>query len=375
MSRGFSLYLDLVRFAAAVVVLFSHIAYERYSAGALAWVRDLNIGSDAVILFFVLSGFVIAYTTFGKKRGAADFTKARVARLYSVVIPAVLLAIFLDTAGQALNPERYEGWWYQPLPVSEHFFRALSFSTQLWSDNIRLGTNGPFWSLTYEAWYYLAFGVAVYSRGHARWLILALLALITGPKIILLAPCWLAGVGLEYGIRKGHLRNLSRPGAIFMAVAPWLVYSFCLFCGLPETLRAITADMLGANPTRVLGFSDEVFWNSLIAVLASLHFLGVYNLAGNGDRISPKMEKVIRWTAGATFSVYLFHYPLLTFFYSFPVYEPANSLHVIILGLVTLISCFILAEVSERRLSSWRSMMDRIAETGRKQHVRQRSVS
>ena len=52
MNRGFSLYLDAIRFLAATLVLFSHVAYPRYSNGDLMWMRDLNLGSDAVILFF-----------------------------------------------------------------------------------------------------------------------------------------------------------------------------------------------------------------------------------------------------------------------------------------------------------------------------------
>ncbi len=61
MNRGFSTYLDLLRFGAAVVVLMSHYGYERMSGGRWLWIRDLNLGSDAVIVFFVLSGFVIAH--------------------------------------------------------------------------------------------------------------------------------------------------------------------------------------------------------------------------------------------------------------------------------------------------------------------------
>lgn len=70
MTRGFSIYLDALRLSAALLVLVSHIAYSRFSNGDLGWMRALNLGSDAVILFFVLSGFVIAFTTAAKQRGA-----------------------------------------------------------------------------------------------------------------------------------------------------------------------------------------------------------------------------------------------------------------------------------------------------------------
>ena len=80
MTRGFSIYLDIIRFLAALVVLASHIGYYRFTQGNMQWIRDLNLGSDAVVLFFVLSGFVIAYTTFARNRGAAVYAEARLAR-------------------------------------------------------------------------------------------------------------------------------------------------------------------------------------------------------------------------------------------------------------------------------------------------------
>ena len=59
-SPRLSVYLDLMRAIAAFVVLLSHFAYPRFTDGAFLVIRDLNLGSDAVVVFFVLSGFVIA---------------------------------------------------------------------------------------------------------------------------------------------------------------------------------------------------------------------------------------------------------------------------------------------------------------------------
>ena len=114
------------------------------------------------------------------------------------------------------------------------------------------------------------------------------------------------------------------------------------------------------NPNLMLGFSDEFLWNFIIAVLFCVHFLGVYTLAKDGGWISSTTERVIRWAAGATFSLYLFHYPILTFLYALPFYNPANPIHWALIFVVTIIACFALAEISERRLSAWRIIIDRI---------------
>ena len=62
MTQRFSLYLDFLRFSAAMIVFLSHFAYPRFTDGTYSFIRDLNLGSDAVVFFFVLSGLVIAYT-------------------------------------------------------------------------------------------------------------------------------------------------------------------------------------------------------------------------------------------------------------------------------------------------------------------------
>lgn len=61
MTRGLSIWLDVLRVAATLIVVLSHLAYPRFTGTNYAYLRDWNVGSDAVIVFFVISGCVIAY--------------------------------------------------------------------------------------------------------------------------------------------------------------------------------------------------------------------------------------------------------------------------------------------------------------------------
>lgn len=361
MTRGFSIYLDTIRFLASVLVLFSHVAYPRYSNGDLQWMRDLNLGSDAVILFFVLSGFVIAYTTNAKSRTGMDYAKARMARLYSVVIPALVFTLVCDWIGRTINPSAYAGWWFNGENMGEQIWRALTFSTQAAGDRMRVGTNGPFWSVAYEAWYYLAFGIAVFARGWVRIALLIAVTMIAGLPIVLLAPCWLAGVGLQWIVANRRFPDLSKGALWTLAIAPWVIYAAWLAVELPKTLTVLTYLAMGADatPNAMFGFSDEFVWNTALAVLFALHFFGVHGLAREASWIKVGPERTIRWLAGATFSIYLFHYPLLTLIYALPGYDAANPAHYLGSGLVTLVLCFVLAEVSERRLGAWKSLFEK----------------
>ncbi len=366
MTRGFSIYLDAVRFLASVLVLFSHVAYPRYSNGDLAWMRELNLGSDAVILFFVLSGFVIAYTTDAKQRTGASYAKARMSRLYSVLIPTLVVTLVCDLIGRSINPEAYQGWWYNGEAIGEQLWRALTFSTQAAGDNIRVGTNGPFWSVAYEAWYYAAFGLAMFTRGWLRMALLGAVTLLAGLPVLLLAPCWLAGVALQAWTAKVDSSKIKPEFAWVMAIGPWLTYALWQATALPKTLTNLTFVMTGATatPWQMFGFADEFLWNNLLAILFASHFLGVYFLAKQASWVSTRIEQSIRWLAGATFSIYLFHYPILTLLHAIPVYDAANPAHYIGAGLVTLIACFLLAELSERRLKAWKGLFDALFARG-----------
>ncbi|MGE6698181.1 acyltransferase family protein [Hyphomonas sp. NPDC076900] len=359
MTRGFSLYLDALRFLAAMAVFASHMGYERFTQGSMAWIRALNLGSDAVVVFFVLSGFVIAHTTFARARGPAAYAQARMARLYSVVIPALIVTVILDAAGSALFPAAYEGWWYNGENIGGQIARALTFTSQTWNEALRIGSNGPFWSVAYEAWYYAGFGVAVFCRGHIRWILLGLMAVAAGPAILLLAPCWLVGVALQQALGKGWGTGVSPASAWMLAVAPWGAYALALMWHVPERLTMGTGVLLGGqDPNAALGFSDEFAWNFLISLLMTAHFAGVYRLAQGAGWIGARAEAAIRWCAGATFSIYLFHYPILTFLHGLPGYDGANGLHAALLAAATLAACFALAEVSERRLDVWKRLME-----------------
>jgi peptidoglycan/LPS O-acetylase OafA/YrhL len=102
MNPGFSLYLDLLRALAAVAVYIFHAQY--FAGKAVPFVGQF--GSEAVIVFFVLSGLLISYAR-KKHEDIQDFMVARCARLWSVCLPALALAIISDTIGQYLSLDAY----------------------------------------------------------------------------------------------------------------------------------------------------------------------------------------------------------------------------------------------------------------------------
>lgn len=346
MTKAFSVWLDLLRVAATLIVVLSHLAYPRFTRGDYQWMRDLNLGSDAVILFFVISGLVIA------RAAQRDVTLGvyafnRTTRLYSVMLPALLLTWAFDGVGLWLEPSAYPTQFYEDWPLGVILLRGLTFSNEWWlASPLRLGTNGPLWSLSYEAAYYLIFGAALFLQGPRRWAILVALLLLVGPLPLLLMPSWIMGVGLWFWLSTGPAFKLTRTTALALAGAGPLFYALALALNVPDCLASWLASLAPeVNFRALLRFSDEFLWNGLIGILVGLHLIGMAILLKDGPTVSARL---IQWLAGASFSIYVTHYPALHLLHaSLPSHMPLRDLSLLLGALAV---GLIFAEAFERPL-------------------------
>jgi peptidoglycan/LPS O-acetylase OafA/YrhL len=335
MNRSLSLYLDLVRVFAALVVLTTHLAYRELSGGMLAPWR--LVGNDAVMIFFVLSGYVIAYVRDTKEHDVADYAASRLARLWSVAVPALLLTLLLDAWGRTLDPAAYVAWW---APADQPLWRiwsAFTFTNELWFASVRPFSNGPWWSLGYEAVYYALFAAITFWTGMRRRLIVAALCLLAGPKILLLFPIWWLGV-LVY--RRNKAGPVAPGTGLFLFAGSIAAYAALRWAGIPVLLLDATRATLGsANVGHYLHFSDEFIASYLIGPLVAANFIGAYSLSARiGSWLSP-VEVPLRWFAQFTFAIYLVHYPLLRFIAAAVPYDRQSPLHVAAVFAATVAGC------------------------------------
>lgn len=358
-SPRLSVYLDLMRAIAAFVVLLSHFAYPRFTGGDYLVIRDLNLGSDAVVIFFVLSGFVIAHTSRVKDLNLKSYLFSRATRIYSVAIPAVLVAFLFDQLGARVSPETYQGWWYHPTNLGQTLFYGLTFSNEWSFIGFRMGTNGPYWSLSYEVAYYLLFGIAFYLSGLQRAVLLVLTTLIFGIKILALAPVWLLGV---VAYRALSVENkLSQTSLWLMAVFPIAIYVACLSLGTPGRLMGQSINLFGADSIAGLRFSNEFLWNGLVGVLICCHLYAVGRLSLSASTTFPA-ARAIKWIAGASFSLYLVHYPALQMLHALlpQDFSPLLRHSLLLVGAIAI--SLIFAELFERTLGSFRKAILAIRE-------------
>lgn len=299
LERPFSLYLDLARLLAAVAVVVAHFGYFHILDDAqIAALPDF--GREAVIAFFVLSGFVIAYSARHKHRGLADFAVARAARLYSVALPMLLLsfglaALVQQVFGAQVDDSGYElrePWLYLPF--------HLAFLGDAWSFVERPPWLLPYWSLDYEAWYYVLFGVFHFLDGRRRWLAVAIVLALVGPRLWLLLPVWLSGVAL-YRWQQGQVLP-RRAARIGWALSVALILLWGWFDPEPW-LRGVAQSLWPFAGIR-MGSADRVLADYPVALLVLLNFACARHA---GFERLLRLERPIRYLAAHTFTLYLSH--------------------------------------------------------------------
>jgi len=348
MNRSTSLYLDIVRPLAALVVFASHVSFGNLSDHQLGFMA--STGVQAVDAFFVLSGFVIAHVCCVGRPDLRGYFVSRAARIYSVALGAIVLTFVLDTIGVHLDPSAYAGP-YQPLG-SGLFFRSVFFIGEQWNAHRFPGSDGAYWSLGFEVWYYIAFGAFLFAPKWCRWLApLAVLAFI-GPKVAVMFPAWLLGVASYHLCRRQCLPK----------AAGWCVFalSFVLLAAYQKLPHSPLQPFMpfALTAPRLLSTAQDY-------ALALLFAMNLVGFAAISDSFAGWLEphaRTIRWIAGGTFAIYLAHLPVMHLLAAVSPWPKSSPWTLALLLIATPVACMAFAELSERRKDVWRRLFVSLAD-------------
>ena len=346
LPKEFSTFLDLLRLSAAVVVFLGHLSDQRFGGEILR--PFLPLAKSAVIAFFVLSGYVVSWAA-TRERSATDYAINRAARIYSVALPAILLTWAIDLALRAYDPgliqsgyQLAQPWKYLPV--------FLTFTTDFWFLNENAFSNIPYWSLCYEVWYYVVFGIFFFGPARWRWLLAGLVLASTGPRLWLLFPTWLLGVA----IRRTHERvELPRRLALVLCACGIVALVLTKASGIEAWLNDWFDAALGGFPTAKLRYSQNVLGDSLVAAC-----IGTVIFAARDAHFTwlNPFHGLVRGTASISFSLYLTHFPLLL---AYGVLFPRQC---IVIGAFAAASAAIFGVVFEWRKDVLRRLLLRISD-------------
>jgi len=339
MQRTFSIYLDLARVSAALAVLLGH------------WKQNFDValplpllGKDAVIVFFVVSGFVVAYAADQKDGSLSEYLFNRTTRLYSVMIPAFVMGSLL-----LFVEHRQESWAYFENQAYVAFMNLL-FLSQAGGLDLSPDNNNPMWSVGYEALFYLLYACIFVKNKYFAIVLGAILAVISGIKIVILLPCWLAGIAL-YHFR--HSLRVSAGAGRCLLLISVLAYSIYFFGDVNAQLRkwAFTTEPVFMGS---LQYSNRFIGDYLFTSIFVFHLIAIMSLESVLQPFLGLLEPIVRAFARRTFSIYLYHGPLMTYTaYALVPRDASLGLKITILFLI-LGAIWALAEYTELRLSGFR---------------------
>jgi peptidoglycan/LPS O-acetylase OafA/YrhL len=311
--------LDGLRGAAALVVLLHHalLALPNFAApyfqadtpvgGIAAWLAYTPLhlawaGTEAVYLFFVLSGFVLALATQSPKFTWRTYLPARLIRLYLPVIAAVLFGAFMI----AVFPRGSQASaWLQPR-ATEYPWTAMLQDMTLLGGTARIVT--PLWSLQWEVIFSLLLA-AFLSWGRsvppAVQIGAALVISTIGFQLNILSlaylPVFLIGTALAQawpGIHR-KLADAQRPHWFWggaTVLGGLLSSSYWLLLPYVSSWRAL---YYATRPVIVIGVA-------VLMIVAALW----------GPAVRVLSSPVFQWAGMVSFSLYLIHEPIVIAFAS-----------------------------------------------------------
>lgn len=324
-SMRVSAHLDFIRGMAAIAVLLYHVRYRFFfdyhditapSYFAFVFYTLSSFGHDAVMVFFVLSGYFISASVFrdhiASRWSWKRYLSNRLTRLYLVLLPGLLLTAFWDWLGLALYTDSpiYSGvprpWFHDFFPVGNRLNGHTLVANILFLQMIQtppFGSNTPLWSLSYEFWFYVLFPLACCALvrpmrvlklvGHLA-LFIALLVVI-GKDIAIYFPIWLLGTTVCLLPQVSFIKREQSPMTTGIAI--------CLFCGM------VSVTHMGA--LKNLLSHSIIFIDYINATTFAILLYYILHNHSPGDRGT--YAKVSKWLANFSYTLYVVHIPVLVF--------------------------------------------------------------
>jgi peptidoglycan/LPS O-acetylase OafA/YrhL len=323
-----SVHLDAIRGAAALVVLLGHTrdlffssltgkpadvslaASTQEKVPTLAGSGDpkITIGNEAVMVFFVLSGYLVGGSVLKSlKRNTwswKSYLIKRLTRLWVVLLPALAFGVILDHVGLSLfqsGSSIYAGPPQQQIILDDlrtHltarviaantvFLQAIFFKTA--------GTNESLWSLANEFWYYISFPALLLAFKKNQKLWMRCVYVLIGGSI-------LVSVGME----------VSRLFLVWMLGAFISTIPLVINRAATRTLSVIMMAFLPVMLVLLRHASLSLYTAEWLAAL--LFAVTLYVILHQTER--PK-NKIYQLTAGffsrISYTLYLVHLPVAVF--------------------------------------------------------------
>ncbi len=254
-----------LRACAALLVLVTHSF--SYQVGDHAPFVGLT-GHLGVMLFFVISGFIMVYISGEAPFSALTFLKRRAIR----IVPLYWLFTIFAALLAALLPNLFQ----RTIFTWPHFLESLLFIVH---EAPKTGSLSPLlslgWTLNYEVYFYIAFAMVAFLH--------------VGPRVILLSILFIGAwlVGLLAPPTNPVLQFYLHPAPLTFAAGTWIGWLFLNGEVTSNKRRILALGLVAAGGLALafadggtLGFAGQIVWATCLLVLGLLleSKLGQWNL-------------------------------------------------------------------------------------------------
>jgi peptidoglycan/LPS O-acetylase OafA/YrhL len=293
--------LDLLRAWAAITVFLGHVrgssfvefgalpvSDQRFSYFAKVFFGLTRLGHEAVMVFFVLSGFlvggqIIRHLQEDRFR-LGTYVIDRSTRIFLPLIPAVILTVVINWFVLGLRPN-----WFQAASSA----MALN---GIFADT--LPGNAPLWTQSYEIWFYIlggAIAVLVCQKRLQPVAFLVVLCALFAFSILSAHYLMFWGVGAFSLLLVDHKRRHS-----FALVGIGFAVAGCVCYELASQSKSFASIVL--LPVQV---SEALICGGISLAIP-------YCCDSMTNRALRLFRKPAAYLSGLSYSLYLFHYPLNT---------------------------------------------------------------
>jgi peptidoglycan/LPS O-acetylase OafA/YrhL len=342
--------LNFIRALSGFVVIFSHffqIFVMPVSGRTITTNFFIGLSEYAVLTFFVLSGFLIALSInrnieeYGYFEWR-EYVISRVARIYPALIASVLLCYFLSGILILLNISGAGSLNYAsdiyPATRSEFYISIVEVvstlaQTYAFGPGGYMTINGPLWSLGYEVGFYLLAGLIITSMFGRGFFckILSTICIVLVVVISVLYGKWLFygyGTIWVFGVMLYIWTSRKEPFSNTYSLMTLLIGGAILFLSYIKLDGRFIHDVL----------------SSIIVTIVLLQIM----------KLKHPISFAISTYANSTYSLYLFHFPLMIFIYALlrEYYDQSHQLYFISTFLLTLSiipCCHFLSKLLENR--------------------------
>jgi peptidoglycan/LPS O-acetylase OafA/YrhL len=328
-------WLDLIRFLAAFSVLLTHargflfVDYNSLNSssqtiGVKLFFSLTRLGTESVIIFFVLSGFLVGGKSIIRlikgEFNAREYVLDRVFRIYVPLLPAILLSVLMLLVTRS------------KIDYLEIFGNIFSLQGILVES---LSGNPPLWSLSYEVWFYLLLfflGLMIISKKRKLlFFVLFIVSMSVFTKLnYTFLFCWVIGA-IVFTLPERNFNGKTVICSIFFIVAGMII----------SQLSSNSNYFLESSWESFIPFRNLSF--IVISASFSIFIRSIINFEPQKG-IPVMLNNLGVKLAPFSYTLYLIHYPLLNILKTsnFIKYQDVDAASILIF-IMAMIICLFLA--------------------------------